>query len=70
MKTYFFITLFCLLTSIFSKEIIKVEELNIARVWAGHPVNFAIKTVKDFQCVAYYDTARQMCVAARKVGSS
>lgn len=50
-------------------ELIQAEKIDIAPVWAGHPVDFAIATHEDFQCVAYYDTTRRMVVAARTVGS-
>ena len=51
-----------------SAEIIQEEKTDIARVWAGHPVDFAIACSGDFQCVAFYDTARVMTVAARTAG--
>lgn len=51
-------------------EIVQEEKIDIARVWAGHPVNFAIKTKNNFQCVAYYDTAQKMIIAARTLGET
>lgn len=48
-------------------QIAMIEKLPVAGVWAGHPVNFALKTVNNFQCVAYYDTTRKMVVASRRV---
>lgn len=47
-----------------------VEKSDIARVWAGHPVDFAITEAGDFLYVAFYDTTRQMAVARRKKDSA
>lgn len=45
-----------------------VEEVaEIAPVWAGHPVRFALLTHGRRQFVAFYDAKRQMCVATRKL---
>ena len=64
----FIVIAICLITrNLFAAEIIQSEKLEIADVWAGHPVNFAIKTKDDFQCVAYYNTDRQMVIAARTI---
>jgi hypothetical protein len=46
-----------------------LDKLDIARVWAGHPVDFDIETRDTFQCVAYYDTLRKMTVASRSINS-
>jgi len=46
-------------------NIVLMEKLDISEVWAGHPVNFAIKTTEKLQCVAYYNTDRRMVVASR-----
>lgn len=46
-------------------QIVILDKLDIARVWAGHPVNFDVETKDTFQCVAYYDTLRRMIVASR-----
>jgi hypothetical protein len=46
-----------------------LDKLDIARVWAGHPVDFDIETKNTFQCVAYYDTLRRMTVASRSTAS-
>ncbi len=46
-----------------------VENLEIAKVWSGHPVGFYLLTVGDHQYVAYYDAERRMTVAARSGGS-
>ena len=42
-----------------------VGALDIAPVWAGHPVGFALLTRKPFQFVAFYDEKRQLTVARR-----
>lgn len=47
----------------------QTERLDIADVWAGHPVNFSLKTEKKLQCVAYYDKNRQMVIAGRTPGT-
>lgn len=44
-----------------------VEPLDIAAVWAGHPVGFALLTHAPFQFVAYYDEKRQLTIAQRKL---
>ncbi|MBN1306953.1 MAG: BNR repeat-containing protein [Chitinispirillaceae bacterium] len=51
-------------------EIMQTEKIDIAKVWAGHPVDFAIKTANNFQYVAYYDSTRRMVVAERTIGSN
>jgi hypothetical protein len=53
-----------------SSALVQVEKIDIAKVWAGHPVNFAIRTKNNLQCVAYYDTAQQMIIAARTLGET
>lgn len=45
------------------------ESLDIAPVWAGHPVGFSLLTDGDRQYVAYYDAERQMTIASRTLGS-
>jgi BNR repeat-containing family member len=42
-------------------------ELEVAEVWAGHPVQFALATTEQWQYVAYYDPDRHLTVAARKL---
>ncbi|MBN2291040.1 MAG: BNR repeat-containing protein [Pirellulales bacterium] len=45
-----------------------VEEVSeIAPVWSGHPVRFALLTHGNRQFVAFYDAKRRMCVAAREL---
>ncbi|MBN1760231.1 MAG: BNR repeat-containing protein [Chitinispirillaceae bacterium] len=46
------------------------EKIDIAKVWAGHSVDFAIATTEKYQCVVYYDTTRRMVAAARTPGST
>ena len=47
------------------------EVLDIAPVWAGHPVDFALLTDPEraLQYVAYYDKDRRMTVASRRLDS-
>ena len=40
----------------------------IDRVWAGHPVSFALLTERGHQFMAYYDAERRLTVAGRKLG--
>ena len=42
-----------------------VTKIDVAPVWAGHPVSFALLTAKDRQYVAFFDADRHMTVAAR-----
>ena len=37
------------------------------RVWAGHPVAFALLTEREDQFVAYYDAERRLTIASRKL---
>ncbi len=39
----------------------------IDRVWAGHPVSFALLTERGHQFIAYYDAERRLTVAGRKL---
>ncbi|MDZ7724025.1 MAG: BNR repeat-containing protein [candidate division KSB1 bacterium] len=47
-----------------------LEQIDVDKVWAGHPVGFCLLTRNDHQFVAYYDANRQMTVAARGLGDS
>ena len=47
-----------------------VEQIDVSRVWAGHPVFFALVTHEDRQFAAFYDQDRAMSVAARKLGDA
>lgn len=47
-----------------------VETLDVANVWSGQPVFFALVTRSDQQFAAYYDDQRRMTVASRTLGSS
>lgn len=51
-------------------EISCIEKTDVAKVWAGHPVDFDLATTERFQYVAYYDTTRTMIIARRETGSS
>jgi hypothetical protein len=42
-----------------------IEAIDVAPVWAGHPVGFALVTAGDRQYVAYYAADRHLTVAAR-----
>lgn len=70
------LVIFCISLTIISVfplkagSLTQVEKIDIAKVWAGHPVNFAIRTKNNLQCVVYYDTAQQMIVAARTPGET
>ena len=44
-----------------------VATIDVAPVWAGHPVGFALLTAKDRQYVAFYDADRHLTVAARSL---
>jgi len=46
---------------------VTVDSLDVAPVWAAHPVGFALLTHKDRQFVAFYDDKRQLTVAQRKL---
>jgi hypothetical protein len=46
------------------------QALDVAPVWAGHPVAFDLLTHGDRQFVAFYDDQRRMTVAARILPSS
>ena len=45
------------------------KTLDIADVWSGHPVGFALVTTATRQYAAYYDTNRTMTVASRALTS-
>lgn len=47
-----------------------VTTIDVARVWAGHPVDFALLTTNDRQYVAYFDADRHMTVAARPLSQT
>ena len=49
---------------------ITVDSLDIAPVWAGHPVGFALLTHAPHQFVAFYDEHRQLTVAERRLDES
>lgn len=44
------------------------EVVDVAPVWAGHPVGFALLTRGDQQFAAFYDAERHMTVGQRKLG--
>lgn len=47
-----------------------VEAVDIAPVWAGHPVRFALLTHGEVQFVGFYDADRQMTVGRRALDST
>ena len=47
-----------------------LEKVDVAPVWSGHPVRFALLTEGERQFVAFYDAHRQMTVAARWLTSA
>lgn len=44
--------------------------LDVAQVWAGHPVGFHLLTHDDRQFVAFYDAERRMTVASRRLNAN
>ena len=51
-------------------ELEVLESLDVAPVWAGHPVGFSVETAAGRQYVGFYDSERRMTVAARELGSA
>ncbi len=47
-----------------------IQQIQVERVWAGHPVGFCLLTHAPFQFVAYYDAERRMSVAQRRLDST
>ncbi|CAF2459612.1 unnamed protein product [Rotaria sp. Silwood2] len=50
-----------------TEHAIVVDSLDIAPVWAGHPVNFVLLTHLPYRFIAYYDDTRQMTIAQRNL---
>jgi hypothetical protein len=50
-----------------TEHAIVVDSLDIAPVWAAHPVGFVLLTKLPYQFIAYYDAVRQMTVVQRNV---
>jgi hypothetical protein len=48
----------------------KAESVDVAPVWAAHPVGFALLTEGDQQFVAFYDAERRMTLAQRTLGTT
>jgi len=44
-----------------------LKEMNLIKVWSGHPVGFKILTTDKYQYVAFYDSLRNMCIAQRNI---
>nr|MDQ3623587.1 BNR-4 repeat-containing protein [Verrucomicrobiota bacterium] len=47
-----------------------VRVVDVAPVWAGHPVNFALLTDGEFQFVGFYDANRKLTIGQRRLGAS
>ncbi|MCP4203680.1 MAG: hypothetical protein GY769_17320 [bacterium] len=47
-----------------------LESVDVAPVWSGHPVHFALETAGRWQYVAFYDPQRRMTVAQRSLDSA
>lgn len=58
-----------LLLALLAAPAATVEATDVAPVWAGHPVGFALLTAGRRQFVAFYDDQRRMTVAARQTDS-
>ncbi len=43
--------------------------IDVAPVWAGHPVGFCLLTQGDRQFVGFYDAERRMTIGVREIGS-
>jgi hypothetical protein len=50
-----------------STRALAVDSLDVAPVWAGHPVGFALLTHAPYQFAAFYDDRRRLTVAQRKL---
>jgi len=46
---------------------VTLDSLDVAPVWAAHPVGFALLTQSPFQFVAFYDDQRRLTVAQRQL---
>jgi len=49
------------------RSAVAMEALDIAPVWAGHPVRFALLTHAPLQFVAFFDAERRLTVAQRRL---
>lgn len=48
----------------------RLEGVDVAPVWAGHPVGFSIRTAGGFQYVGFYAPDRRMTVGQRRLDST
>lgn len=69
MNWFLVVSLCCLVINVISTPIgnksehaFVVDQLDIAPVWAGHSVGFALVTKPPYQYVAYYDSVRELTV--------
>jgi len=60
----------CLLvsTAMAAPAPVSATAIDVAPVWAGHPVGFALVTAGDRQAVGFYDADRRLTVAVRSCG--
>ena len=68
MLRYCFVLLLCVAFSARRISAAVPEGELIDRVWAGHPVSFALLVENDRQFIAYYDADRRLTVTGRKNG--
>ena len=47
----------------------ELEGVDVAPVWAGHPVGFSVVTTPQFQYVGFYDAERRMTIGQRRLDS-
>ena len=74
MNWFLVVSLCCLVINVISSPIgnksehaFVVDQLDIAPVWAGHSVGFALVTKPPYQYVAYYDSVRELTVVQRNL---
>lgn len=74
MNWFLVVSLCCLVINVISTPIgnksehaFVVDQLDIAPVWAGHSVGFALVTKPPYQYVAYYDSVRELTVVQRNL---
>ena len=57
-------------SAVASRQGDRLEGVDVAPVWAGHPVGFSIRTAGGFQYVGFYDPERRMTVGQRRLDST
>lgn len=68
-KIIFLAVVYLALAATASAERQAFERVDVAPVWAGHPVGFSLVTSGDFQYVGFYDPQRRMTIGQRRLGS-